>query len=66
MNERKPKARYIVGIPYRAPLGKGKITYAKTTFWAAFGKRTILYGCVMAVGCTPALYRVWRVFWLIG
>lgn len=32
MNERKPKARYIVGIPYMAPLGKGKITYAKTTF----------------------------------
>lgn len=23
MNERKPKARYIVGIPYRGPLGIG-------------------------------------------
>ena len=27
---------------------------------AAFGKRTILYGCVIAVGCTPALYGVFR------
>lgn len=27
---------------------------------AAFGKRTILYGCVIAVGCTPSLYGVFR------
>ncbi|OOI26472.1 hypothetical protein BMT61_24465, partial [Escherichia coli] len=29
---------------------------------AAFGKRTILYGCVIAVGCTPTLYGLWQTF----
>lgn len=32
--------------------------------WAAFGKRTILYGCAIAVGCTPVLYGVFRGFGL--
>ncbi len=27
-----------------------------------FGKRTILYGCVIAVGCTPTLYGLWQTF----
>lgn len=31
---------------------------------AAFGKRTILYGCAIAVGCTPVLYGVFRGFGL--
>ncbi|EAA4055727.1 hypothetical protein EZW68_21100 [Salmonella enterica subsp. enterica serovar Typhimurium] len=29
---------------------------------AAFGKRTILYGCAIAVGCTPTLYGLWQTF----
>lgn len=30
--------------------------------WAAFGKRTILYVCAIAVGCTPTLYGLWQIF----
>ena len=30
--------------------------------WAAFGKRTIMYGCVIAVGGTPTLYGAWQIF----
>lgn len=29
---------------------------------AAFGKRTILYGCAIAVGYTPTLYGLWQTF----
>lgn len=31
-------------------------------YWGRFGKRTILYGCVIAVGCTPTLYGLWQTF----
>lgn len=31
-------------------------------FGATFGERTILYGCAIAVGCTPTLYGLWQTF----
>ncbi len=41
-----------------------KSNFEKAINRAAFGKRTILYGCAIAVGCTPVLYGVFRGFGL--